>query len=146
LRLGFGKPKQKEQSEGTMTESILSNRLKELCGDDSDLYVAMSHLMFLDPKKILIPLDGVLKDAQDYEAQGNKLRAEVGYRIAGGISLAKGDLDGVNKYFSKAAMLAGDSHPEYQTILKRSSEAVAIARKYYDEFSASPQVPTSGAS
>jgi|SRR6267143_2623952 len=146
LKLGFGKPKQKDQSVGTMPESIISNRLKELCGNDSDLYIAMSHLMFLDPKKIMIPLDGVLRDAQVYEAQGNKLRAEVGYRIAGGISLFKGDLDGVNKYFSKAAELAGDSHPEYQTILKRSSEAVAVASKYYEEFSSSPQVQTSVAS
>jgi len=139
LKLGFGKPKQKEQSEGTTPESIITNRLKELCGDDTDLYLAMSHLMFLDPKKIMVPLDGVLKDAQDYEAQGNKLRAEVGYRIAGGISFAKGDLDGVNKYFSKAAALAGNSHPEYQTILKRSSQAVAIAKQFYEEFGSSPQ-------
>ena len=146
MRLGFGKPKQKELSEGPLSESIISNRLKELCGNDSDLYIAMSHLLFLDPKKIMIPLDGVLKDAQDYEAQGNKLRAEVGYRIAGGISLSRGDLDGVNKYFSKAAALAGDSHPEYQTILKRSSEAVAVARKYYEDFSSSPEVRTSVAS
>jgi len=146
LKLGFGKPKQKEESDETTSESVITNRLKQLCGDDTDLYLAMSHLMFLDPKKIMIPLDGVLKDAQEYEAQGNKLRAEVGYRIAGGISLSKGDSDGVNKYFSKAAALAGDSHPEYQTILKRSSQAVEVARKYYEEFSSSPQAQTSVAS
>lgn len=99
----------------------------------------MSRLMFLDPKKIITPLDKTLREAQDYEAQGNKLRAEIGYRIAGGISLSTGDVDGVNKYFSKAASIAGDSHPEYQIILKRSSEAVAVARKYYAEFdSANP--------
>jgi len=134
MKLGFGKTKQKEQDQGTSSESVVANRLRELCGDDSELYGAMSSLMFLDPKKIMIPLDGVLKEAQDYEAQGNKLRAEVGYRIAGGISLYKGDADGMSKYFSKAASFSGDSHPEYQTILKRISEAVAIARKYYEEF------------
>jgi hypothetical protein len=62
------------------------------------------------------------------------LRAEVAYRIAGGISLYKGDLDGVKKYFEKAASFAGDSHPEYQVILKRSSDALNVARKYYEEF------------
>src|SRR5438094_4435722 len=124
----------------------MANRLKELCGGDADLYGAMSRLMFLDPKKITTPLDHVVSDAQNFEAQGNKLRAEVGYRIAGGISLSKGDSDGVNKYFSKAAALAGDSHPEYQTILKRSSQAVEVARKYYEEFSSSPQAQTSVAS
>jgi hypothetical protein len=134
LKLGLGKPKKKDQPEATTAESVASNRLRELCGNDVDLYATMSHLMFLDPKKIMTPIDKTLKEAQDYEAQGNKLRAEVGYRIAGGISLSKGDVDGVNRYFSKAASLAGDSHPEYQTILKRSSEAVAIAAKYYAEF------------
>jgi hypothetical protein len=134
LKLGFGKPKQKNTSVETNSESTVANRLKELCGGDGDLYGAMSRLMFLDPKKITSPLDRVLNEAQDYEAKGNKLRAEVGYRIAGGISLYRGDLDGVNKYFEKAASFAGDSHPEYQIILKRSGEAVDIARKFYEEF------------
>jgi hypothetical protein len=88
----------------------------------------------------MTPLDKTLKEAQDYEAQGNKLRAEIEYRIAGGISLSKGDVDGVNRYFSRAASLAGDSHPEYKIIVKRSDEAVAIAGKYYAEFdSVSPR-------
>jgi hypothetical protein len=134
LKLGFGKTKQKDPSLEINAQSVVANRLKELCGGDGDLYKAMSHLMFLDPKKITTPLDRVLTEAQGFEAQGNKLRAEIGYRIAGGISLYKGDLDGVRKYFEKAASFAGDSHPEYQTILKRSDEAVNIARKYYDEF------------
>ena len=115
----------------------MATRLRELCGGDGDLYAAMSRLMFLDPKKIMTTLERVLGDAQEYEAQGNKLRAEVAYRIAGGISLYRGDLDGVNKYFAKAASFAGDSHPEYNYIVKRSSEAVAVARKYYEEFGAS---------
>lgn len=134
MKLGFGKPKQKNSPLETNTDSVVANRLKELCGGDSDLYGAMSRLMFLDPKKITTPLDRVLAEAQDSEAQGNKLRAEVGYRIAGGISLYRGDLDGVKKYFEKAASFAGDSHPEYQIILKRSDEAVKVARKFYDEF------------
>jgi len=90
--------------------------------------------MFLDPKKITASLDQVLKEAQDFEAQGNKLRAEVGYRIAGGISFYRGDIDGVRKYFEKASTFAGDAHPEYKIVLKRSDEALAVARKYYDEF------------
>ena len=134
MKLGFGKPKQKDPSIEGNAESAVANRLKELCGGDGDLYGAMSRLMFLDPKKITMPLERVLGDAQEYEAQGNKLRAEVAYRIAGGISLYRSDVDSVNKFFSKAASLAGDSHPEYQVILKRSSEAVAVARKYYEEF------------
>jgi len=134
MRLGLGKSKHKDLSSGATPEVLVANRLRELCGGDGDLFSAMSRLMFLDPKKITTPLDRVLGEAQTYEAQGNKLKAEVEYRIAGGISLFRSDLDGVNKYFSKAASLAGDSHPEYQVMLKRGSEAVAVARKYYEEF------------
>lgn len=135
MKLGFGRQKQKEQSAGATPEVVLANRLKELCGGDNDLFNAMSRLMFLDPKKITIPPDKVLSDAQIAEAQGNRMKAEVGYRIAGGISLYKSDLNGVNTYFSKAASIAGDSRPEYQIIVKRSREAVDVARKYYEEFS-----------
>jgi len=134
LKLGLGKSKQKDPSLAANPESLAATRLRELCGGDSELFGAMSRLMFLDPKRIMIPIDSVLKEAQVQEAQGNKLRAEVGYRIAGGIALSNGDADGVNQYFSRAVSFAGDSHPEYQIILKRSSEAVAIARKYYEEF------------
>jgi hypothetical protein len=144
LKLGFGKPKQKDSSIEGNAGSVVANRLKELCGDDADLYGAMSRLMFLDPKKITRPLERVVSEAQDYEAQGNKMRAQVDYRIAGGISLFRGDADGVTKFFSKAASLAIDSHPEYQVILKRSTEAVSIARKYYEEFR--PLVGQTGAS
>jgi len=137
LKLGFGKTKQENPSPDLNAEPILATRLRELSGGDGDLYQAMSRLMFLDPKKIMISLEQVLKEAQEYEAQGNRLRAEVAYRVAGGIALYRGDLDGVNKYFSKAASFAGDSHPEYGFFLKRSSDAVAIARKYYEEFGSS---------
>ena len=116
------------------TESTAATKLRELCGGDEEFYNAMSRLMFLDPKRISLPLDVVLEEAQDYETKGNKLRAEVGYRIAGGISLYRGDLSGVNKYFSKAASMANDTHPEYRTILKKSNDAVDVARKYYEEF------------
>jgi hypothetical protein len=134
LKLGFGKPKQKDLALETNAESLVANRLRELCGGDADLYGALSRLMFLDPKKITTTLDHVVSDAQSFEAHGDKLRAEVNYRIAGGISLAKADLNGVKTYFEKAASFAGDSHPEYEIILKRASEAVNIARKFYDEF------------
>lgn len=135
VRLGFGKSKQKDLAVETSAESLLTNKLKELCGGDADLYGAMSRLMFLDPKKINASLDNIVTDAQNFEGKGDKLRAEVNYRIAGGISLSNGDANGVKTYFGKASIMNGDSHPEYQIIVKRSSEAVSIARRFYDEVS-----------
>ena len=110
----------------------MTNRLQELCGGDNELYRALSNLMFLDPKKITMSLENILNEAHDFELKGNNIRAEVGYRIAGGVSLYKGDLEGVRTYFSKASSFARDSHPEYGTLAKRADEAVSVARKYYE--------------
>jgi len=96
--------------------------------------------LFLDPKKIVSPLETVLSEAQDHEMKGNRLKAEVGYRVAGSMSLWKGDAEGVRKYFAKASMFAGEARPEYRALAKRSDEAVAIARKYY-EISETTQKP-----
>lgn len=110
----------------------MTSRLQELSGRDEELYRALSHLMFLDPNKIKSPIENVLGEAKDFEIKGNGLRAELNYRIAGGISLYRGDVEGVRKYFSKAASLAGDARPEYGTMAKRADEAITIARKYYE--------------
>jgi len=125
----FGRKKAVEISP---LEVTVSSRLQEFCGGDTELYNALSRLMFLDPKKITLPLESVLSEARDYELQGNSIRTEVGYRVAGGISLYKGEVEGVRTYFSKAASYAGDSHPEYKTIIKRADEAVTVARKFYE--------------
>ena len=113
-------------------EVSAASRLQELCGGNEELYRALSSLMFLDPKKILTSFENVLNEAREFEEKGNSLRAEVGYRVAGGMSLYKGDVEGVRTHFSKAASLAGNSHTEYKTIAKRADEAVSVARKYYE--------------
>ena len=141
MKLGFRKPKQKGPAQEMNSESVVANRLKELCAGDADLYGALSRLLFLDPKKITTNIDQVVSDGQTFEKQGDKLRAEVNYRIAGGIALSRGDLNGMKTYFEKAAFLGGDSKPEYQVLLKRSDEAVNVARKFYEEFSSISGLP-----
>lgn len=96
------------------------------------MYRALSRLLFLDPKRISLSLDDAISQASDFESAGNKTRAEVLYRIAGGIALYKGDADAVRKYFEKAASLSEGSKPEYKTMAGRASEAVGLARKYYE--------------
>ena len=134
IALLFGRSKKKtpDASAATVVEVSVSSQLKELCGGDNELYVALSHLLLLDPKKIQIPIEIFLDEARDFEAKGNSLRAEVAYRVAGGVSLYKGDIDGVRTYFSKAGSFSGDSRPEYRVIAKRADEAVSIAKKFYE--------------
>jgi len=139
----FGREK-KKLSDAAPTGPVISmgGRLRELCGPDEEMYTALSRLLFLDPKKVVASLDSILTDAQDYEMKGNRLKAEFGYRIAGSLSLWKGDSDGVRKYFAKASSFAGEARPEYNSITKRSDQAVAIAQKYYEAPEITPQPPT----
>ncbi len=129
----FGREKKKpSDSPRAMVVVSVSSRLRELCGGDEEMYSTLSRLMFLDPRKIVSPLQSVLSEAEDSESKGNNIKAEVGYRIAGSMSLWKGDAEGVRKYFMKASTFAGESRPEYRIVAKRADEAVSITRKYYE--------------
>jgi len=108
------------------------SRLQELTGNDIEMYQTMARLLFIDPPKITTSLEEATSQASGYEAAGDKRRAEVWYRIAGGIALHKGDAEAVRKFFEKAALFSENSKLEYTTIVNRSQEAVSIARKYYE--------------
>ena len=127
----LGRKKLQTQSDPS-AEPIVLNKLQEITGLDTDMYRALSKLLFLDPKRISLSLEDAIAQASDFEAAGNTTRAEVLYRIAGGIALYKGDAGAVRKYFEKAASIAGGSKPEYATIAGRASEAVGLAQKYYE--------------
>ena len=109
----------------------MASKLMDLCGGSTELYQALSRLMILDPKKVNVPLETFLSEAQAYETQGNKLRAEVDYRVAGALSLFQGDTEGVRKYFAKAFMIAGNSRGEYKMLIDHLDDAVAVAKRYY---------------
>src|SRR5919108_6082710 len=129
LTLGvFGK--KKAQAQSNPSEPVVLNRLQEIVGTDAEMYQSMSRLLFLDPKKITTSLEEVVSKASSFESAGNRLRAELWYRIAGGIALYRGDTENVRKFFEKAAQYSGNSKPEYKIVAERSGDAVSIARKY----------------
>ncbi len=130
--LGLFGRKKPQASPTLNSDSEALSKLQEITGSDAELYQLMSKLLFLDPKKITTPLDEVLIQATQLESSGSRIRAEVSYRIAGGIALYKQDVDGVRKFFEKASSLAGDSRPEYGRIAKRAQDAVNVAKKYYE--------------
>jgi hypothetical protein len=114
------------------SEPVVLSKLQEITGSDTEMYQSLSRLLFLDPKKITTSLEDVVSQASAFDSTGNKTRAEVWYRIAGGISLFRGDAESVRKFFEKASSIAGDRRPEYKTIASRSQDAVNMARKYYE--------------
>lgn len=127
----FGKRKAPDEKVGSPEPAVLS-RLQEIAGNDSEIYTVMSRLLFIDPGKVTTSLEDAASQAASFEAAGDKTRAEVWYRIAGGISLYKGDVEGVRKFFEKAASFPGNSKKEYAIAASRSQEMVSIARKYYE--------------
>jgi len=132
LTLGlFGKKKPATHS-GPNPEPAVLSRLQEITGNDNEMYQSMSRLLFLDPQKITTSLEETVSQATNFESTGNKLRAEVWYRIAGGIALYRGDSEGVRKFFEKAASISGNAKPEYKTAAGRAQEAVLVAGKYYE--------------
>ena len=130
----FGRKKNQSSPAGNQlgTQEPVFSKLQEIAGTDTEMYQSLSRLLFLDPKKITTPLEDAVSQASTFDATGNKTRAEVWYRIAGGIALYRGDAESVRKFFEKASSIAANSRPEYKTIASRSQDAVNLARKFYE--------------
>ena len=131
----FGKKKNQPSPTGNPLENeepLVLSKLQELTVGDAEMYQSLSRLLFLDPKKITTSLEDAVSQATTFDSNGNKTRAEVWYRIAGGIALYRGDSESVRKFFEKASTIAGDRRPEYKTVASRSQDAVNLARKFYE--------------
>ena len=131
----FGKKKTQPSPAENLTENqepMVLSKLQEITAGDDEMYRSLSRLLFLDPKKIVTSLEDAVSQAAAFDSTGNRTRAEVWYRIAGGIALYRGDQDGVRKFFEKASSIAGDRRPEYKTMASRSQDAVNLARKFYE--------------
>jgi hypothetical protein len=111
---------------------MVLSKLQEITAGDDEMYRSLSRLLFLDPKKITTSLEDAVSQATTFDSTGNRTRAEVWYRIAGGIALYRGDPESVRKFFEKASSIAGDRRPEYKTIASRPQDAVNLARKFYE--------------
>src|SRR5256885_628080 len=86
----FGKKKNQTSPTGSPLENqeaLVLGKLQEITVGDAEMYQSLSRLLFLDPKKITTSLEDAVSQATTFDSNGNKIRAEVWYRIAGGIAL-----------------------------------------------------------
>jgi hypothetical protein len=125
----FGKRKEEIVVEETTEQS--PTELQMVCGGDREVYQALSHVMFLDPTKIRMTMEEAVKKANEFEKEGDKLKAKIHYEIAGGLAIYKGDVAKVKQYFGKAQKL---SKKEKYYILKVPEKAVAKAQEYYRQY------------
>jgi hypothetical protein len=124
----FRKKKKEEIPAKKNIEETITD-LERICGKNREVYDSLYETMLLDPRKIGTPIEDAVKRAERFEKEGEKLRAIVWYKIAGGLAIYEGDVEKVKKYFRKCEELSGKSY----SILENPEEAVAKAQEYYRE-------------
>lgn len=120
--------KKKEEKPAEEAKEIITD-LKKLCGDDKETYEALLNTIFLDPRKIETSMGEAAKKAKKFEKSGDKTKAEMWYKIAGGLAIYQGSVAKVKKYFGKCEELSNVKYP----ILKIPEKAVKKAQEYYKE-------------
>jgi len=122
--------KKKEQKIQIESEKSLTE-LEQICGSDQEIYEALSNVMFLDPRKINVPISTAVKEAKKLEKAKDFERARMWYEIAGGLAIYEGDAKKVIEYFGKSEKIP----PEIEyPILKKPKKAVAKAQEYYKKY------------
>ena len=122
--------KKKEQKIQIESEKSLTE-LEQICGSDQEIYEALSNVMFLDPRKINVPISTAVKEAKKLEKAKDLERARMWYEIAGGLAIYEGDAKKVIEYFGKSEKIP----PEIEyPILKKPKKAVAKAQEYYKKY------------
>lgn len=121
--------RRKKKKEGKEKPRQLTE-LEQLCGDDKEVYEALLNTMYLNPKKIGVTTKEATENAKKAERDKDLVKANLWYRIAGGLALYEGNVKKVVEYFGEYQKISGVLHP----ILKNPEKAVAIAQEYYKRF------------
>ena len=104
--------------------------VESLFGDDREVYEALRRTMFLDPRNLEVSLTEAEKRAKEFEKKGDKLRALTWYETAGRLAIYEGDAKSAKEYFSKSQKFPPNKK---YPILKKTDDAIAKAREYYEK-------------
>jgi hypothetical protein len=122
--------KKKEQKIQVESEKPLTE-LEEFCGRDQETYEALSDVMFLDPRRINVPISTAVKEAKKLEKAKDLVGAKIWYEIAGGLAIYEGDAKKVVEYFGKSEKIPPKKN---YPILKNPKKAVVKAQEYYKKY------------
>jgi len=123
----FRRKKKKEQNKNVESAKLITE-LERLCEDDKATYEALLNTMFLDPRKIEISMKEAAENAKRFEREKDFLKADVWYKIAGGIAIYEGNVKKVVEFFGECERLLPDTK---YLILKNPEKAVLKAQEYY---------------
>ncbi|MGB9676132.1 MAG: hypothetical protein ACPL0C_02960 [Candidatus Bathyarchaeales archaeon] len=110
-----------------MTEQKTQTELENLCGGDKEVYEMLLDTMLLDPKKVGVNMKEAAENAKKFEKENDLIRANIWYRVAGGLAIYEGNVKKVLEYFGESQRISGTNH----SILKDPEKAVAKAQEYY---------------
>jgi hypothetical protein len=114
----------------TKEEPVKKTDLEELCADDKETYDALFSVMFLDPRKIHVPMKQAAENAKKSEKEKDFVSARMWYEVAGGLAIYEGNVKKVIEYYGAAERVTGKKYP----ILKNPEKAVAKAQEYYKKY------------
>jgi hypothetical protein len=124
------KKKNAESEEKAPLKQKTLTELEQLCGDDKEVYEMLLNTMFLDPKKVGVTMKEAAENARKFEKEKDSIKANVWYKVAGGLAIYEGNVKKVIEYFSESQRISGVSYP----ILKEPERAVAKAQEYYKKY------------
>jgi hypothetical protein len=120
----FRKKKDVKLSEPKMSD------LEQLCGGDKETYNALLPIMFLDPRKIGVPIKQAADNARKSEKEKDFVGARMWYEVAGGLALYEGNVKKVTEYYEGAQRVTGQKY----LVLNNPEKAVAKAQEYYKKY------------
>jgi hypothetical protein len=121
------KKKEQESEVKTMAEQKTQTELENLCGGDKEVYEMLLDTMLLDPRKVGVTMKEAAENAKRFEKEKDLIRANIWYRVAGGLAIYEGNVKKVAEYFSESQRLSDTNY----SILKDPEKAVAKAQEYY---------------
>jgi len=138
--LGFFRRRKVEERLEKKAKPEEKTLLEQLCGEDSELYEALSRTILLNPDQVLQEgIDSYVQKATEFEEKGSPLKARIHYQVAGQIALYEGKTDQAQKFFRKCAET--ETSPEMKKVFefytkkKNLDKAVKVAKEYYARMS-----------
>jgi len=142
--LGLFRRKKEETKVTEKAKPEEETLLKQLCGDDLELYEVLSRTILLNPAQaVKAGIDSYIQRAAEFEQKGDTRRARIMYQMAGELALYEGKTNQVQAFFKKCADT--ETNPEmkktyeFYTRKRNLDKAMKVAKEYYTRTSAPPE-------
>lgn len=138
MKLFHGRIRKEELDADIYKRPRMDGVLKSLCGDDGDLYEAMTNFLLADPRRQEPQIGSfphLVEDGMESLNANNKLHARVTLEIAARLALYHQDRSGVMKALELAERATEEEetarHRMHRTLLTNLEKAFDVSGQYY---------------